>query len=256
MRRDERFTVGDGAQLEVDITSGSVHVQVGATGSIQVSLDSSQPGNFEVDQLGNTVSIRPPTNWLARSGSLRLAVEVPPGADVAVSSSSAEVVVRGPVGAVRVRTSSGHVTVDRAEAADISCSSGHIRVGTVAGATALATSSGNIALAQVGGPLSASMSSGGLRAELVSGSMQIGTASGDVRVRRCDGEDITIKTVSGDVVLGLPSGIRVEPDISTLSGSTVMPTPATVQEPLTADRRQVRLRIRTVSGDIRIERAG
>jgi hypothetical protein len=58
--------------------------------------------------------------------------------------------------------------------------------------------------------------------------------------------------VSGDIAIGLPGGIRVEPDISTLSGRTKLPSrpPAATTEP----RRPVRVRLRSVSGNITIER--
>ena len=56
--------------------------------------------------------------------------------------------------------------------------------------------------------------------------MTIGTTSGDVRIDRADGSSIGVKCISGDVTLGLPAGIRVEPDISTLSGRTSLPTPS------------------------------
>jgi hypothetical protein len=52
----------------------------------------------------------------------------------------------------------------------------------------------------------------------------------------------------------LPSGIRVEPEISTLSGNTRLPTGSGIATD--GPRRTVRLRIRTVSGDIRIDRLG
>jgi len=78
-------------------------------------------------------------------------------------------------------------------------------------------------------------------------------ASGDVVVRQYAGASVAVRTVSGDVRLGLPSGIRVEPQISTLSGKVDLP--AGTGELTTGERRVVRVRLRTVSGDIRIERA-
>ena len=53
-----------------------------------------------------------------------------------------------------------------------------------------------------------------------------------------------------DVRIGLPSGIRVEADLSTVSGRASLPDPAAAG----GDRRPVRLRLKTVSGDIRVER--
>ena len=84
--------------------------------------------------------------------------------------------------------------------------------------------------------------------------MVVGSTSGDVRVNRCCGSDIAVRSISGDVRVGLPSGIRVEAEISTLSGRASLPEPAPSSDQ--GDRRPVRLHLKTVSGDIRVERTG
>jgi DUF4097 and DUF4098 domain-containing protein YvlB len=78
-----------------------------------------------------------------------------------------------------------------------------------------------------------------------------------VRIGRCDGAEISVKTVSGDIVIGLPTGIRVEPDIATMSGKVSLPAAASKpnERGAIAERRAVRLRLRAVSGDIRVLRA-
>jgi DUF4097 and DUF4098 domain-containing protein YvlB len=115
--------------------------------------------------------------------------------------------------------------------------------------------SGDIAAGSVAGRLIATTASGDVRVARAGGQVIIGTTSGDVRVERFDGAELTVKSVSGDVELGLPSGIRVEPDLSTLSGRTRLPAPATALPPPQASpRRVVRLHVLTVSGDITIER--
>ena len=61
-----------------------------------------------------------------------------------------------------------------------------------------------------------------------------------------------MRSISGDVRVGLPGGIRVEAEISTLSGRAVLPDPVPASD--LGDRRPVRLQLKTVSGDIRLER--
>jgi hypothetical protein len=80
----------------------------------------------------------------------------------------------------------------------------------------------------------------------------VSTAAGDVRIRRFDGPSVEIKSLTGDLQIGLPSGIRVEADIKSMVGRISLPEPV---ERTDTPSRSVRLRARTTSGDIRIERA-
>jgi hypothetical protein len=68
---------------------------------------------------------------------------------------------------------------------------------------------------------------------------------------------VELKAISGDVIVGVRSGSRVYVDANTVSGSTSSelelsdsPVPAPA-----ADAPLVELFVKTVSGDVRIERA-
>jgi DUF4097 and DUF4098 domain-containing protein YvlB len=253
MRRQERFEVGELASIDIDIAVGTVQLVAGDAGSIGVTLDASAPENFEIAHIGGTVTVRAPSGWLSRGGKVQLVVEVPSGTDAVVSTASGDVTSRADLGAVRVRTSSGDVQIDRAHRAEVHSASGDLRLGDAI-EVQLSTASGDIQVGSASGRLGASSASGDVSVGRAGGGVAVSTTSGDVRVTRCDADDIAVKTVSGDVTIGLPGGIRVEPEISTLSGTTRLPQgPATAAD---AVRRTVRLRVRTVSGDIRIDRVG
>lgn len=253
MRRDEQFQVGERAQLEVQIPSGDLQVIAGSeTGMIRVSLDASNVDGFEITQMGDTVSVRESSRWLSRSRSVRMVVQVPHRTDVTVTSASAGVSLRGTFGSVRARTASGDVDVDEVDRLEVSTASGDTRVGVVHGDAGFTTASGDIAVTSTSGRLGASLASGDLSAQRVGGGVDVGTASGDVSIGRCDGSDIVVKTVSGNIRLGLPAGIRVEPEISTISGRVSLPTAGAT--PVAGERRTVRVRLRSTSGDIRINR--
>ena len=188
-----------------------------------------------------------------RGRSARLAVDVPVGSDVNIKGASLDVAARGALGALRVRSASGDVRADDVVRADVTLASGDARIEVVRDAADFRATSGDITLGRVGGRLSASLSSGDVRVDELAGDGDIETASGDVVVRRYTGASVGVRSVSGDVRVGLPSGIRVQPEISTLSGKVHLPEPARAAS--TEERRAVKLRLRTVSGDIRIERA-
>ena len=147
----------------------------------------------------------------------------PVGSDVDVDSASADVTLAGELGAVRLRSASGDLRVESAVRLDAATASGELRVRGVRTEATCSTASGDVDLGDVGGRLTISTASGDVRVSSAADDLQIGTASGDVRVGRYDGSVIDVKAISGDVRVGLPAGIRVEPDISTLSGRTTLP---------------------------------
>jgi hypothetical protein len=253
MRREERFTVGELARIDVDIATGSVQVGVGDAGHVEVVLDAGSPEQFDIAQLGDTISVRAPSGWLARGTKAHVALIVPARSDLTVNVASAEVTTRGELGDLRLRSASSSIAVEAAGRVEAHSASGDVRVDTAREVVA-SSASGDIRLGRVAGQLRASSASGDVTVEHAGADVDVNTTSGDIRVRRCDGDDIALKTVSGDITVGLPSGIRVVPEISTLSGSTSLPKgPVASAE---VPRRTVRLRARAVSGDVRIERVG
>ena len=255
MRREERFPVEDHGRIDIVVPSGSIQVVVADDGVISVALEANDPDQFEVSCVGNTVSVVQPPKWLIRSRSVRVIAQVPHGCDVEVRTASGSIELRGALGAVRARTASGDVDAEHVGRLEAHTASGSARVKSSDGDASFNTASGSISIGRVDGRMTASLASGNLRAERAGGNVDVGTASGDVTIGRCDGDEIFVKTVSGDIRLGLPAGIRVEPEITTLSGRTTLPEPArtTASSP---DRRVVRVRLRSVSGDIRIDRVG
>ncbi|MCU1393309.1 MAG: uncharacterized protein JWM34_1737 [Ilumatobacteraceae bacterium] len=250
MRRDERFSVEGHVAIEIDLASGNVTVQAGASGVVSISAEMNGSGDVDVSRMGDMINVR--QSRKNRSG--RVMIDAPVGTDVTVRGTSVQVSARGALGMLRTRMSSGGLEADDLVRLDTSLSSGHVRVGTVRDEALVSSSSGHIVIRSVGGRLEATSSSGDVRIDRASGDVEAGTASGSVAIDRCDGSTIAVRTVSGNIRVGLPSGIRVEPEISTMSGKVRLPdgSPAAV----TGERRPVRLRLRSVSGDIRVERAG
>jgi len=252
MSRNESRQVGERPSLDVRVPVGTVEVYTGDAGVIQLAIDSTDADEFEIYQTGDRVSVRHPSRWGRRGRHTRIVAHVPIGTDIEVSSTSGEVRLVGRLGVVRVNTASGDIQVGDAAKLDATTASGGLSCGDVAGDVHISSVSGDCIVGRVGGRLDATLTSGDLRVEMCDGDVLISSTSGDVRVARCDGSDISMRSISGDVRVGLPGGIRVEAEISTLSGRAVLPDP--VAAPEVGDRRPVRLQLKTVSGDIRVER--
>ena len=251
MRRDERYTVGGHAEIEIELAAGSITMRAAESGTVSVQVESSGSSELDLTQIGDTIAIRQGR----RGRSARVAIEAPVGTDLWVRGASIDVSAHGALGVLRSKTTSGDLQADDVVRLDVTMSSGDARIGTVRDEAQVATASGDVLIRSVGGRLNVTLASGDLRVEKVGGDVEAGTASGDVSISRFDGSAIAVRTVSGDVRIGLPSGIRVDPQISTMSGSVRLPDGPSPVSATSGERRQVRLRVRTVSGDIRVERA-
>jgi DUF4097 and DUF4098 domain-containing protein YvlB len=256
MSRTERWQVGERPSLDVRVPVGTVEVYAGDAGVFELTIDADDADDFEVYKTGDRVSVRHPSRWGRRGRNTRLVAHVPVGTDVELSSTSGDVRLVGRLGVVRLHTASGDIEMGDAARLDVTTASGEFTGGDVDGEATLSSVSGDCCLRRVGGRLDATVTSGDLRIDLCEGDVTIGSTSGDVRVGRCSGSDIAVRSISGDVRVGLPGGIRVEAEISTLSGRATLPEPVPATESASdrGDRRAVRLQLKSVSGDIRVER--
>ena len=252
MSRSERWEVGQRPALDIRVPVGTIEVFAGDAGVVSLTIDANDADDFEIYQTGDRISVRHPSRWGRRGRHARLIAHVPIGTDVELNSTSGEVRLVGSLGVVRVHTASGSVEVGDVARLDITTASGDVSCGDVAGEAHVASISGACTLRSVHGKLDAALTSGDLRIDLCDSDVAIVSTSGDVRVGRCCGNDIAVRSISGDVRVGLPSGIRVDAEISTLSGRASLPDPA--PSIVEGERRQVRLQLKTVSGDIRVER--
>ncbi|MEP7203151.1 MAG: DUF4097 family beta strand repeat-containing protein [Ilumatobacteraceae bacterium] len=252
MSRNERWDVGDRPSLDIRVPVGTVEVVAGETAAIALTVDASDVDDFEVFKTGDRVSVRHPSRWGRRGRNSRIVAHVPVGTDLDLISTSGDVRLVGRLGVVRLHTASGDIEMGDATRVDVTTASGEFSCGDIDGEATVASVSGDCTLRRVGGRLDATSTSGDVRIDLCDGDVTIGSTSGDVRIGRCGGSDIVIRSISGDVKVGLPGGIRVEAEISTLSGRATLPEPVPAGD--VGDRRAVRLQLKSVTGDIRVER--
>ena len=252
MSSQERWQVGERPALDIRVPVGAIEVYAGDAGVIQLTVDGGEISDLDIFKIGDRLSVRHPSRWRMRGRNSRILVNVPIGTDVEVTSTAGDIRLIGRLGIVRVHAASGSVEMGDAARRDVTTASGDGSGGEIAGDATISSVSGECTLKRVGANLVATLTSGDLRADDCAGDVTVGSMSGNVRIGRCCGSAITVRSISGDVRVGLPSGIRVEAEISTLSGRAVLPEPAPRADH--GDRRPVRLQLKSVSGDLRVER--
>lgn len=248
----ETFSVDAPAEIEIAASSGSVTVESGPPGTVEVEIDTRSPDGWRVLQSGSSVSARYERGLADRGGRARVRVVAPDGSSLSVQTASADVRALLTLERVSVATASGDVKLADSGTAAVKTASGDITVGEVERDLAARSASGDLVVPGVGGRASLTTVSGDLLVERVDGDLTASTASGDLRVRTFSGEDLEASSISGDLSIGIPSGRTVKLQAKTLSGSMRLPD----RKPSGGGSgREVSIRLKSVSGDIRISRA-
>jgi DUF4097 and DUF4098 domain-containing protein YvlB len=192
--------------------------------------------------------------FLGRGPELRISVRCPEGTDVELTTHSADLDIRGTVGHVNAKSASGDVGLGDARSLAFTTASGDLSAGAIAGALTTKGASGDLDVRSVGGVGTVNTVSGDVRIGPTDETMAVNAVSGDVELDAV-GASVRVSTVSGDVRVAARQGLALWIDAQSVSGSLaseldVDDIPAT--EP---GAPQVELRIRTVSGDVRIARS-
>lgn len=247
----ETFSVEGTAEIEIGAPSGSVAVESGPPGTVEVEIDTRNPEGWRIVQSGSSVSIRYERGFIDRGGRARVRVVAPDGSSLEVRTASADVRAGLDLDRVSVATASGDVTLGDSRTAAVKTASGDITVGETGGDLAARSVSGDVIVRVVGGRAGLTTVSGDLLVDRVDGDLTASTASGDLRVRRYLGEDLEASTVSGGLFIGLPSRRTVKLEARTLSGSVHLPER---KESSGGGGPPISIRLKSVSGDITIRR--
>jgi hypothetical protein len=241
-------------ELEVGIPSGDIEVETteGEESNITVDGDDRLLEEVEIRHDGNRLvvayrgkgklgfSLSPLS--LVFGSELRVRASVPHGAEVKVKTASADTRLDGQFGPVGVNSVSGDLRVR----------------GEIAGKASVKTVSGDADLDRVDGDMSAHSVSGDLRIGPVAGSAETKTVSGDIRFQSVTAGDVRFSSVSGDIEIGIAHGSAVDVDAGSTSGDLSSEVPLG-SEPVQGEGDPVPtvvLRGRTVSGDVKVFRAG
>jgi DUF4097 and DUF4098 domain-containing protein YvlB len=189
------------------------------------------------------------------SGDVRLRVSMPLGADLEVSTASADVDARGDFGAVQVNTASGDVDFERAAGeVQINSASGDVKVDSIEGPLTVNTASGDLEVGRLAAEGKVRAASGDVSILEADASLKVQTASGDVEIGAVREGEVTLQTASGDIQVGIKQGSKLWIDAKSMSGETTSELEIG-DTPSDGDGPEVEVRATAMSGDIRVKRA-
>jgi len=217
--RNETFSVGDAAQIDIGVSGEDVIILEGPRGHIKIRIEGGNADDFALTQSGDTVLVTAPRGRRLLSGSGRVTVTVPGGTSVDVRTASGDVHIKTSVSRLDVATASGDVrATDIQGDARVRAASGDCTFGDIDGALEVATASGDVRAGIVQGSVSIASASGDVRLGTVNGPATFKTASGDLSIGVFDGPTFDMKTMSGDATLGILRRRRLELDLQLLAG--------------------------------------
>jgi len=225
--------VAEGTLVRVDLRSHDVHVRVAAGESVEIRSEleiragspraawawiASNTPIIEESPVGVTIRLPDGDRRTRSSGFFRprarMELELPPGCTADITTSSGDITVQGQEtlhNPLRIRTTSGDLLV-RGGVGELifRSSSGDARIdGPTLAALEAQTSSGNIRVLGGAARVLADTRSGDLRLAGLTGAASLSTSSGEVRARWISfpmNERIKARTASGNVELSLPEG--------------------------------------------------
>jgi hypothetical protein len=172
---------------------------------------------------------------------LAVTVRAPAGSHLELTAGSADMVVTGPAGKVKLHTGSGSVTMDRADgAAEINSGSGALRLGPMLGGLRARSGSGEIEVSSVGGTTTLITGSGDVWLGAVQSDVRVRTGSGDLTVADAACGHVELITGSGDIRVGVRSGTAAMVDLKSGSGQARSELGLSNRPPAEAPRLQVR----------------
>lgn len=258
------FEASAPALIRLLVPEGELQVETAATQRVDVAATALRGGRDAVEALRIEgaeragrfeVLVEAPASRLGRRrAAVAISISCPEGSSVETKTAAADLRGRGRLGEVTVKTASGDVSLEDAASLTVASASGDVEARGIEGDTVVKTTSGDVSVRSVGGDLVVAVVSGDVHVGTLRGECQVSTVSGDVEIGELGGR-ATINAVSGDLELGVPRGRSLWLDVRSASGD-VRSDLDVDDAPAGHDGAPTELTARTVSGDIRIRRAG
>jgi hypothetical protein len=263
MERHE-FKTPAGADLEVRIPSGRIDVMAEDRADTIVEVDGTRnPEDVRVEcrdrpdgRARVTIEYRRKLSFGWPSGSgIHIRIWAPAGCDVAADTGSADLLATGAVGRLDFRSGSGDLRFDQALGGVVAkMASGDVHGHRVAGDASVSTASGDVELEVVEGSMHGRTASGDIQIGTAGGSVNASSASGDILIESVVAGTVEARTMSGDISVAVAPGTHVWLDLTSASGEARSDLEPTDVPP--GEVEPVELRLSSMSGDVRVRRAG
>lgn len=267
------FTTPEPVLLYVELGAGDLVIRTDTTAETVVDVEGKDAEDVLVDQRGDEIRVlakQQRSGFFGSAQQLTVHVSLPHDSRLSTKLGSADVRVVGRVGETMLKTGSGDVRIDAISAqAILETGSGDVQVEVVEGPLQVKSGSGGVTLDRLGGPATVSTGSGDVLINVATEPVQVKSGSGDMRVREAQ-QDVVLSTASGDLVVdrmhrgqlaaknvsgdirvGIPAGIPVWTDISSMTGTVRSDLQGAGQPAEGQD--YIELRAKTVSGDVHLE---
>lgn len=286
--RQQSFECGGPVELDVEVGPGRVRVElVDETGvSVRLQHDpdaggglgaglagllswlggaGAWPGPEEtaeeavrrttVEFSGRRLLVRTPAELPWRTVPVAVTVTAPAGSSTRLRTGSADVAVAGPAGRVDAGTGSGNISVERCDGdVEVRTGSGQARLGSVGGRARVRTGSGDVTIDSTAAAALVTSGSGDVHLGTVGAGAHVRTGSGDLTVIEAHSGELDLLSGSGQLRVGIATGVRAELDVSSGAGSARCDLPPA--DPPAGDEAVVRVRARSGSGDALVTAAG
>lgn len=226
----------------------------------------------EVTYTSGVLTIRTPkSNLFGRTGTVDVTAELPTGSRIDMTGAWVQVLGEGRLGEVRVKTSSGDVRLDTTGPLQLTASHGSITVDRVEGMAEISTSSGSLRVGLVDGPAVLKNSHGTTTVGAATGELRVSGANGDIEIRRAEDSvtattahgtlrvgdvargTVQLETSYGAIEVGIREGTAAWLDVS--SGSGQVRNTLTASQAPEGTEDSVKVRARTRYGNIDVRRA-
>ncbi|MEU5979491.1 DUF4097 family beta strand repeat-containing protein [Streptomyces sp. NPDC047315] len=222
---------------------------------------------------GGRLLVQAPKGKVSRreSGAVRVLVELPRGSVVEGTIAMGGFTVEGELERCRLTATEGDLSVDRAEAVQLSTRHGDVAVGAVTASARITTGTGQVRIGRVAGRCEIDNSNGATRVDEARGTLRVKATRGDVSIGRSlatvnattalgivsvnevAAGRVEVRVRQGSADIGLLDGVPAQLDVKATFG-TVYGSLGAVEDPGDAEDVVV-VHARVDNGDIHVRRA-